>query len=395
MTVEEKIISHAHELGFDLMRITSAAALPDAGSYFKKWLEKGYSADMHYLSRDPERRYTPEKILEGAQSVIMLGVNYFKRNHAFDGGFRIAKYAQGRDYHKVISAMLKKFSGFLSGISNSGPPASSCGKNTISHTEKSAVDFGPLMERAFAAKSHMGFIGKNALIITREYGSYIFLAEIITTLKLAPSTETRWAGSCGTCTRCINVCPTGAILPDRTIDSRLCISYLTIENQGSIPVELRTKIGNWLFGCDMCQDICPHNTRARPTRITDFTNIPIGLQRLSLAKILSIETDEQFTELFAGTPLMRAHRRGLIRNACVVAGNLLARFARNKSSTEQQAITILSHLQRLAESPDGLIAEHARWALSSRTPPSSHQGHGQSHDVPYREVPGSGDRETS
>lgn len=345
MNLEEKnntqqIKAFALELGFDVVKITSAEKLSDAGEFYEKWLQEGNAADMEYLKENTEKRYTPEKILAGARSIIVLGLNYYKKDHTFPEKFRIAKYAMGRDYHKVITSKLKKFAAFL---------------EKMSASQKSYVDFGPTMERAFAAKSHMGFIGKNACIITREYGSYIFLSEIITTLELTPDEPTKWKGQCGSCTRCIDICPTGAIKSDKTIDSQLCISYLTIENRGAIPTELRPKIGNWLFGCDLCQDICPHNVRAQPTRVTDFQNIPTNLQTTSLGQILSIENDDEFIKIFAGTPLTRAKRRGLIRNACVVAGNL-------------KLIQLLPQLKKLSQSDDEMLAEHAAWAARQIVP---------------------------
>lgn len=333
----QQLKAFALELGFDLVKITSAEKLSDAGLFYEKWLKEGNAAEMDYLKENTEKRYTPEKILTGAQSIIVLGLNYYKKDYQFQEKFKVAKYAMGRDYHRVITSKLKKFAAYL---------------DKMSASQKSYVDFGPTMERAFAAKSHMGFVGKNACIITREYGSYIFLSEIITTLELTPDEPTKWKGQCGSCTRCIDICPTGAIKSDKTIDARLCISYLTIENRGAIPIELRPKIGNWLFGCDMCQDICPHNVRAQPTRVTDFQNIPLGLQTTSLGQILSIETDDEFIKIFAGTPLTRAKRRGLIRNACVVAGNL-------------KLTELLPQLKKLSQSSDEMFAEHAEWAIGT------------------------------
>lgn len=352
--LSQEIKDFAHSLGFDPVSIMSADALPDAGLYYEKWLQKGYAADMDYLKKDTAKRYTPEKILPGARSIIMLGLNYYQKDREFSENFRIAKYAHGRDYHKVIAGKLKKFGVFLADASASIPHAPPGALSIPS--SKSYVDFGPIMERAFASKSSLGFIGKNACIITREYGSFIFLSEVITTLELTPDEPTKWQGKCGSCTRCVDICPTKAIKPDRTIDSNLCISYLTIENRGAIPEELRPKIGNWLFGCDLCQDICPHNVRAKPTRVEDFKNISVGVQNLSLSQILSIETDNEFTRLFAGTPIMRAKRRGLIRNACVVAGNLM-------SSDSQLRATLTPLLKKLSQSDDEMIAEHAQWAI--------------------------------
>lgn len=368
ISMTESIKKYALSLGFDLVRIASAEKLSAAGSFYEKWLKDGFGADMDYLKKDPEKRYSPKKILPGAKSIIMLGLNYFPlENSAIP--FRIAKYAYGRDYHKVISAKLKKLGTFLTKLD----PSSNAGN-------KSYVDFGPIMERAYGAKSQMGFIGKNALLITREFGSYIFLAEIITTLKLSPDEPTQWKGRCGTCTRCVDICPTKAIKPDRVVDSRLCISYLTIENRGPIPLELRPKIGNWLFGCDLCQDICPHNVRAKPTRVSDFQNISLGLKSTSLTQILSIRSDDEFKKLFAGTPLMRAKRSGLLRNACVVAGNLM----REQSYTQPALApattirtTLLPLLQILTHDHDPLIAEHAKWAITRDTPAPPRSSHTQ------------------
>lgn len=353
--LSQEIKDFAHSLGFDPVKIVRAERLDDAGSYYESWLAKGYGADMEYLKKDSEKRYTPEKMLPGAKSIIMLGLNYYKKDREFRQNFRIAKYAQGRDYHKVITAKLKKFGKFLEEIS--GTPHSH-----FTPLSKSYVDFGPVMERAYAERASIGFIGKNACVITRDYGSYIFLSEIITTLDLTPDEPTKWQGKCGTCTKCVDICPTKAIKSDRTIDSNLCISYLTIENRGAIPEELRPKIGNWLFGCDLCQDICPHNVRAQSTRVEDFQNIPVGLENISLSQILSIETDDEFIRLFAGTPIMRTKRRGLIRNACVVAGNLM-------SSNLALAADLLPQLKKLAQSDDEMIAEHATWSITQIVAP--------------------------
>lgn len=336
MNLENEIKAYARELGFDLVKITSAKKLSDAGEYYEKWLQDKHGADMDYLHTETSRRYTPSEILSGAKSIIMLGVNYYQKNAGFSDELHVAKYALGRDYHKVILSKLKKMGKFI--------------EEKSAKNSKSYVDFGPLMERAYAAEAGLGFVGKNACIITREFGSWIFLSEIITELELTPDEQTKWQGKCGSCTRCVNICPTKAIRPDKSIDARRCISYLTIENRGPIPLELRPKIGNWLFGCDLCQDICPHNVRAQSTKVTDFQNISSAVQNLSLSKILSIKTDEEFLNIFAGTPFMRTKRRGLIRNACIVAGNA--------KRTE-----LLPELTAISCGEDEMLAEHAKWAM--------------------------------
>lgn len=338
MTLEQTIKQKAQELGFDLVRIVSANTIPDDAQFFEEWLQKGHAGSMDYLKKEPEKRSDPQKILPGAKSIICLGINYYQSLD--DSPVRIARYARGRDYHKVIAQKLKKFCEFLNAQH----------KELAQSSDKKYVDTGPVFERAFSQKSGLGFIGKNTCIITREFGSWIFLAEILTTLQLRPDEQTKWKAGCGTCRRCIDICPTKAILPNRSIDATKCISYLTIENRGEIPVKLREKIGNWLFGCDLCQEICPHNVRAKPTQVEDFKKIRIGTQVHDLQKILEIQNDEEFLKIFAGTPMMRAKRTGMIRNACIVAGNL-------------GEISLLPQLKKIASGQDKMLAEHAQWAI--------------------------------
>lgn len=351
-TITERIKTHARSLGFDLVRVTDAFPHNLDGQRYQRWLARGNAADMEYLKRTPERRWTPTEIVPDAKSIIMLGINYFHSDKTPSP--RVAQYAHGRDYHKVITAKLKQLARYIE--AQNPAPARAEKTSAQQQSVRHYVDFGPLLERSYAAHAQMGFIGKNTCIITREYGSWIFLAEVITTLQLDPDPPTTWKGGCGTCHRCIDACPTNAIGNDasggHSIDARRCISYLTIENRGPIPLELRAKIGTWLFGCDICQDVCPHNVRAQPTRVDDFKKITIGEKIISLKKILALKTDEEFTALFAGTPFMRAKRRGLIRNACVVAGNIGDR-------------SLLPQLRALTRSTDPLIAEHAAWAIDT------------------------------
>ena len=212
------------------------------------------------------------------------------------------------------------------------------------------MDTGPILERAYAETGGMGYIGKNTCLITQKYGSWVFLAEILTTLELPRDTNSLKI-NCGTCERCINLCPTRAINPNGTIDSRKCISYLTIENRDGIPLELRDKVGDWLFGCDICQEVCPHNSRQVPANLSGNTEIRIKDRVLALSDILAIETDEQFLNMFSGTPLMRAKRRGLTRNACVVAGN----------SGQKKLIPLLI---KITQGDDAMLKEHASWAIN-------------------------------
>lgn len=364
--IEKYIHVQAAKLGFDFIRIIKAEKLLQERIFFQNWLEKGCAGSMEYLKKDPEKRSDPEKILPGAKSIICLGLNYFQDARAkrvqdiinsakrrplnvliSKQQFKIARYALGRDYHKVLKGKLKKFIVLMKEYTEKNTKQNMSLQNPAFHF---SADTAPIFERSFAEKAEIGFIGKNSCIITREFGSYIFLSQIITTLDLVPDEPTKWKGGCGTCQRCIDICPTKAIFPDRTIDARRCIAYLTIENRGPIPVEFREKIGTWLFGCDLCQEICPHNVRAKPTQVEDFRKIRIGTRIRTLKEILEIKNEQEFKTIFAGTPLMRAKYTGLIRNACIVAGNL-----KEKS--------LLPQLKKITKSKDKMLGEHAQWAI--------------------------------
>jgi epoxyqueuosine reductase len=213
------------------------------------------------------------------------------------------------------------------------------------------VDTGPLMERAYGETSRVGYIGKNSMLISQELGSWFFLGVVITGLKLS-SDKKRLLIRCGDCTRCMAACPTGAIVADGVVDSNRCISYLTIENRGAIPTHLRKAMGDRIFGCDTCQEVCPHNVRARVCREEDFKQLRIPNRRVSLQEILEMDTDEAFTKRFRGTPIMRAKRRGLQRNACIAAGN----------SDNSSLIPVLKKF--IASTTDVMLIEHANWAIA-------------------------------
>ena len=334
---KKKIHRFAQTLGFDLVRFAPAKIADKYQHSFEAWISKEQHGTMTYLSDRIKNKTTINTLLPGVRSVIILGVNYFfkdrRDSHPNEGV--ISRYALTRDYHKTIKKKLKQLSRF---ISENYAAATSC-----------YVDTGPILERAYAEESGMGYIGKNSCLITEKFGSWIFLAEVLTTLEL-PSDVNTLKINCGTCRRCIDRCPTAAINSNGTIDARKCISYLTIENKGSIPVNLRDKIGHWLFGCDICQEVCPHNGRQIPADLASYTEIRIKDRLLKLGEILAIESDEEFLHLFAGTPIMRAKRRGLIRNACVVAGN----------SGQKK---LISSLEKIAKSDDCMLKEHAIWAI--------------------------------
>ncbi len=335
----------AQKIGFDLVGICDTKIPPSDQAAFLLWLEKNYHGNMAYLARDPTKRCNPEQILSEAKSVIMVALNYATKS-ADNSQIKIGQYAQNKpDYHLVFEKKLAEL----------------CVALTASFQQTNhrfAVDYGPLMERSFASKSHMGFIGKNTTIITKQFGSWVLLGEIITTAELPPSLA-QAQGSCGSCTRCLTACPTGALRSEYELDSRLGISYLTIENKGPIPRELREKVGTWLFGCDICQDVCPHNIRAKayvPEKWSDIeidadlTNPQYTSSKDFLIKILTMPDQETFKKYFANTPFLRAKRVGLIRNACVVAGNLKDQ-------------SLLPYLQSLADDSSDLVKEHAAWAV--------------------------------
>jgi epoxyqueuosine reductase len=251
---------------------------------------------------------------------------------------RIARYAWRRDYHGVIRKRLHALVRYIEALA----PGTRC---------KIFVDTGPLLERAVAQRAGLGFVGKNTLLITRGLGSWVFLASVITTLDLP--TDEPDQRTCGTCTLCIDACPTRAITAPYDLDARRCIAYLTIETKDSTPVELRGKTGEWLFGCDICQDVCPHNTRVEKP-LEFFNGGGIGPE-LDPAEVLSIRTDEEFAARFSGTPLARPGRHGLLRNACLVAAN-------------RQRTDLLPQLTDLARhDPHPVVRDHAHWAAQQLT----------------------------
>ncbi len=332
------VTAYIRALGFDLVRI-SPAALPERyDAAFRRWIASSQHGDMTYLSRRLEDDRRPDTILPGVQSVIALAVNYYQDSSTQrrpDEG-QVSRYAVTRDYHKIIRTRLKKIARYL--------------EDEFGARSRYYVDTGPVLERAFAEVAGVGYIGRNTCVITERFGSWVFLAAVLTTLDLQAD-ESNLKINCGACTRCIDACPTGAINADHTIDARKCISYLTIENRGGIPHEYRDQVGAWLFGCDICQDVCPHNGRAVQAELEDFAKVRIGDRVLRLSEILGIRTDEAFLERFAGTPLMRAKRRGLIRNACVVAGN-------------SGLASLLPALAQIVGGDDTMLAEHAEWAIA-------------------------------
>lgn len=335
-----------NEYGFPIQAVAKAAPYPAEEAKYARWLEDGNNGEMDFLAGHLAAKYNPDKIVMNARSVIMLGMPYYfsdvhetARGTAHAMG-RVARYARGRDYHRVIGKKLKK----LLSILREKYPA---------HSFRSFTDAGPLDEVFYGDQSLMGFSGRHGLLITQKYGSYLFLAEIITTLELTPSTG-REKGQCPSgCRRCIQSCPTGALVVNDRGESYLnaarCISYLTIEYKGSIPLELRPLMGMRIFGCDECQDVCPFNINPERGSCDDFKPVRAG-KDISIPGLLNMDADS-FFEKYKGTALMRPGLELMQRNALVAAGN----------SLNPDFIPYLKAFA--AESRSDLLKEHCEWAI--------------------------------
>ncbi|CAN5712214.1 tRNA epoxyqueuosine(34) reductase QueG [soil metagenome] len=332
--------SRAREAGFDLVGVTGAEPLQEGGERLREWQEAGMAADMGYMHRPVELLSNPKKLQKSARSVVSLGVSYYPGDHPenVDGGGRVARYAWGRDYHVVIKERLYRLREELEKELGTKVKA------------RAFTDAVPLLERSAAQHAGLGFFGRNSCVINGDIGSYFFIADLILDLDLPP--DEHGTGTCGKCTRCMDRCPTGAIKAPGVVDARLCISYLTIENRGEIPRHLRPLIGDWAFGCDICQEVCPYNkTKATRSRWPEFSAEAGAGPYLSITEVLGIRTDEEFGRHFSGTPLTRPGRVGLLRNCCVVAGNL---------GLEDMVPELVSCLR---VDPSPLVRGHAAWAL--------------------------------
>ena len=329
----------ALEAGFDLVGVASAEPLREGGERLREWQEAGMAADMGYMHRPVELLSNPKKLQKSARSVVSLGVSYYPGDHPEnEGAGRVARYAWGRDYHEIIKARLFRLREELEE------------ELGVRIKARGFTDAVPLLERSAAQHAGLGFFGRNSCLINGEIGSYFFIADLIVDLDLAP--DQPGTGTCGRCTRCMDRCPTGAIKAPGVVDARLCISYLTIENRGEIPRELRGKVGDWAFGCDVCQEVCPYNkTKASKSRWPEFSAEAGHGPYLKIEEVLEIRADEEFEERFAGTPLTRPGRAGLLRNCCVAAGNLKLK----------EVVPAL--VRALHEDSSALVRGHAAWAL--------------------------------
>lgn len=336
----------AREFGFELVGIAPAVR---AGTWeqLDDWLDRGFAGQMHYLERRRHAYQHPEHVLPVVRSVVMLGLVYGsgglnctrgeKASPQLAPAFpKIARYAQGsRDYHEVIREKLKQFSNALHQIQP--------GCRT-----RGVVDTAPLLERDFARLAGLGWFGKNTLLINKQLGSELFLAALLTDLELDPD-EPHQTQHCGSCTRCLDACPTNAFVEPYVLDATKCISYLTIELRNApIPMELRPGMDGWLFGCDVCQTVCPWNRKAPATRVEDFRPDP-QLSDRTLSDWLTI-TQEDFERVYSRTPLARPGWQGVVRNACIAAA-------------QTHDARLLPSLKQLTNHPDAVIRDAASWAL--------------------------------
>jgi epoxyqueuosine reductase len=373
------ILEQARGAGFDLCGVAPAAAFEELRR-LPEWLDRGSAGEMNYL-RD-ERRNDPTLVVEGARSIIVVALNY-RTEHPYSTEVPsshsdetprgwISRYAWGDDYHDVLRRKLDAL------------VAAMRAQFSEPFEARAYVDTGPIVERVAAHHAGLGWLAKNTMLINEELGSWLFLGVIITTLELEPSireSEKLPADLCGQCRLCIDACPTDAITEAYVLDARRCISYLTIELRGAIPEELRPGIGRMVFGCDICQDVCPWNRNAPITSLTEFlprtvaaksngsasANVPNATtERGSLfspaLESLASLNQEEFSANFRGSSIKRTKWRGLVRNACVALGN-----SGVAPGSPQHARTV-AVLADLAVSPDAVISEHARWALTRLAP---------------------------
>lgn len=301
------LVDKARELGFSLVGVTPAAT-PTGLDRFVQWLDAGYAGEMHYLAERAEAYEHPRHVLDGVQSVVMLATNYATEppKPVGPGQGRVSRYAWGAgDYHDVIHDRLRSLADFLR-------------ERSPGAAVRGVVDTAPLLEREFAQLAGLGWVGKHTLLLNRDRGSWFFLAALLTDLELT-SSEPFTADHCGTCRACLDACPTDAFPEPYVLDATRCISYLTIELRSEIPVELRSGMGEWLFGCDICQEVCPWNQRA--PRSTEPAFEPVAdMNPVDLAALFELD-DASFRARFRKTPLWRSKRRGLLRNAAIVLGN--------------------------------------------------------------------------
>lgn len=354
MNPRERAVELALELGFDRVGFAPLAAPPRARE-FEAWLAAGHHGDMDWLERQQERITEPQRILPGASTLLVVGLGHARAPVELQGGGRVARYAAGRDYHNWIGKRLRRLARRLEEAGLQGPT-------------RGIVDAGPLLERSHASVAGIGAESKAANLLAPGLGPWIFLGELLLGEELEPGPGTSQADplpSCGTCTACLDACPTDAFVGPGQVDARRCISYLTIEHRGAVPRELRAGIGEWAFGCDVCSEVCPWGREAPDSseRLGDHEALE-GRPDEPGILVRWLTRPEEFPERFRGSPLQRPRREGLARNAALVLGN-------RPTEEGQQAL-----LGALAEDPSPVVRAAAGWALAS--------GHGE--DAGIREA---------
>lgn len=347
MSLTHDALKKALELGFDLAATWPVGA-PATDDAYKAWLAAGYHGEMAYMAERAALRLAPQTLAPQARTMIVLLASYARsgtpRQWDNPSYGRVARYAWSRDYHDVLKARLFALDAYLRERTGREEQGKAC------------VDSAPLLERDFAEQSELGFTGRNTVLITPGLGSWTFIAALLVPEELDSGLlaarptkhDLQPFFGCGSCRRCLIACPTNAFAADHVLDARLCISYLTIELRGPIPRDLRPLMGNWVFGCDVCQEVCPYNRFAPATEDAGLA-ADVENGALPLAELLALD-DTGFRARFKGTPMLRAKRRGLVRNACVAAGN-------------SGDLNLVSPLTALLQDGEPLVRGHAAWAL--------------------------------
>lgn len=332
VTLEQLIKSQAYALGFDLVGIASLGEV-QSHAQFKTWVSAGHGGEMHYLERGEEKRRDTRVPFAGVRSAVVVGLDY-------GGGTPsgpVARYARSDDYHDVMTGKLRELHSWIEN------------QKGCSIVAKAYVDTGPILERDLARKAGLGWFGKNTMLLNPKFGSFFFIGSLLIELELTPDAPFE-ADRCGTCKRCIDACPTGALESERVLNANRCISYLTIELKGAIPEDLRAPMGELVYGCDICQDVCPWNVSFARSSTPAFLNPRDDLASPDLRELLALD-DEGFRTVFRKSPVKRTKRRGLARNIAVAMGN----------SGNPEYIPAL---ESAAQDADPLVREHADWALT-------------------------------
>jgi epoxyqueuosine reductase len=343
-SLEARIKEQAHALGFEMVGIAPATQA-DGFDRLAGWLQQGFAGEMSYMHRHAEARRHPSSILAEVRSVIMVGMSYAPErtdgstsaaaeDRSLQPRGRVARYARGADYHDILRERLRQL---LYALQEMVPECRG----------RAVVDTAPLLERDFARRAGLGWFGKNTMLLNKRFGSYTLLGALLVDMALEPD-EAHAASHCGSCTACLDACPTEAFVAPGRLDSRRCIAYLTIELRGQVPAEFRPQVGDWIFGCDVCQEVCPWNRK--PPAGREPALVPAaGADSLDPLEIVLL-SEEEFRRRFRSSAISRATHSGLRRNAAIVLGN-------------RGAASALPALEQVVNDPDPVVAEAARWAI--------------------------------